>query len=138
MICWEDCLRVAGTPLFLDSRLPRPLSFVSHAHSDHIAEHEIAIATPATLALAERRIGLCDVVSLPFGQEHTLDQTRIRLVSAGHVLGSAMIRVEHDGGVLLYTGDFKLRSSLTVPQAEPVKADCLVMESTFGKPMFRF
>jgi Cft2 family RNA processing exonuclease len=138
MICWEDGLRVRDSALYLDSRFPRALSFVSHAHSDHIAEHEVAIATPATLALAERRIGLRDVVPLPFGQEHRLGDSRVRLTSAGHVLGSAMIHYETDSGSLLYTGDFKLRSCLTVPAAEPIRADCLIMESTFGKPMFRF
>jgi Cft2 family RNA processing exonuclease len=49
-----------------------------------------------------------------------------------------MIRVQNNGGTLLYTGDFKLRPSRTVVQADPPQADVLVMESTYGKPMFRF
>jgi Cft2 family RNA processing exonuclease len=138
MIDWDYGLRVAGTGLYLDARRPRPISFVSHAHSDHIARHQIALATPETLALAEIRLGLEDSIALPFGQDHMHERCRVRLCSAGHVLGSAMIRVEHDGGSLLYTGDFKLRPSLTVPVADPPTADVLIMESTYGRPMFRF
>ncbi|HEX8340577.1 MAG TPA: MBL fold metallo-hydrolase RNA specificity domain-containing protein [Tepidisphaeraceae bacterium] len=138
MIDWDFGLRVAGTSLYLDARRPRPISFVSHAHSDHVARHQVALATPETLALAEVRLGLEDSISLPLGEDHVHEHCRVRLYSAGHVLGSAMIRVEHDGGALLYTGDFKLRQSLTVPVAEAPTADVLIMESTYGRPMFRF
>jgi Cft2 family RNA processing exonuclease len=60
------------------------------------------------------------------------------LLPAGHVLGSAMLHVTRREGTLLYTGDFKLRRCLTVPCAAPERADVLVMESTYGRPVFRF
>ena len=138
MIDWDFGLRVAGTSLYLDSRRPRDLSFISHAHSDHMARHAVALATPETLAIAQVRLGMEKTIPLPFGQDYDHEHCRLRLYSAGHVLGSAMIRVEQDGGSLLYTGDFKLRKSLTVPTADPPTADVLVMESTFGRPMFKF
>ncbi|HEX8914425.1 MAG TPA: MBL fold metallo-hydrolase RNA specificity domain-containing protein [Humisphaera sp.] len=142
MIDWDDDLRVAGTGLFLDSRRPRPLCFVSHAHSDHIPQgggHTLAIATAPTAELAEYRIGASDVVRLGYRTDHAVDpDTRVRLLPAGHVFGSAMIHVARPGGTLLYTGDFKLRPSLTVEPADPEPADALVMESTYGLPMFRF
>jgi Cft2 family RNA processing exonuclease len=142
MLQWDDDLRVAGTALYLDSRRPRGLCFVSHAHSDHIPQggsHGRAIATAPTAALAAYRIGMTGVAELAYGTEYDVDaDTRLRLAPAGHVFGSAMVRVARPEGSLLYTGDFKLRPSLTVEQADPPAADVLVMESTYGLPMFRF
>lgn len=138
MIEWDEGPRVAGTNLYLDSRRPRAVSFVSHAHTDHMASHETTLATPETLALAQHRIGIGTAIPVPLGSEHLLPDARVRLLSAGHVLGSAMIHLTNDRGSLLYTGDFKLRECLTVPCAAPEPADVLVMETTFGKSLFRF
>ena len=139
MLEWADDLKLCGTELFLDSRRPRPRCFVSHAHSDHLAVHEEAIATPATRTLAEYRIGVRRVTELEYGVDYDFcPHTRLRLLPAGHVFGSAMVHVTRPEGTLLYTGDFKLRECLTVGRATPCAADVLVMESTFGLPLFRF
>ena len=139
MLEWADDLKIRGTELYLDSRQPRPLCFVSHAHSDHLGLHGRAIATPATAALANHRIGLSGATELPSHIDPALpDDTRVRLLPAGHVYGSAMIHITRPEGSLLYTGDFKMRDCLTVPCAEPAEADHLVMESTYGQPFFRF
>jgi len=139
MLEWADDLKLCGTELYLDSRRPRRRCFVSHAHGDHMGVHEQAIATPATAALAEYRTGLQGVAELDYGTPFDFcPHTRLRLLPAGHVVGSAMVHVTRPEGSLLYTGDFKLRECLTVPRAEPCEADVLVMESTFGLPLFRF
>jgi len=140
MLEWDAGPKLAGAQLYLDSRRPRAMSFISHAHSDHMSLHQLAIATAPTLALAEARYGLKESIELEHDVVHPLDpRHRISLHPAGHVLGSAMIRIERDDGAsLLYTGDFKLRSGPTVVAAQPRQADILVMESTYGKPLFRF
>lgn len=139
MLEWADDLKLPACGLFLDSRVSRPHCFVSHAHSDHIAVHERVIATAPTIALAEHRIGLTCASPCAFGVEYSLDsQTKYRLLPAGHVLGSAMLHVTRPEGSLLYTGDYKLRKSRTVEPAELAQADVLVMESTYGRPEFRF
>jgi Cft2 family RNA processing exonuclease len=139
MLEWADALKIRHTDLYLDSRAPRAMSFISHAHADHIATHDLAIATPATAALTGHRIALKTVVELDYNVEHRIDpQTTLRLLPAGHVLGSAMLHVTRPEGTLLYTGDFKLRRCQTVPCAAPVRADVLVTESTYGRPVFRF
>ncbi len=140
MLEWKDDLRIRNTPLYLDSRQPRPLCFISHAHSDHIGSHDRSIATPETAALASYRIGLENCTRVGCSDYVQLEDAacHLRLLSAGHVLGSAMLHVTTNDGTLLYTGDFKLRQSLTVPVAQPVPADVLVMESTYGRPFFQF
>ena len=139
MLEWADDLKIRGTEVYLDSRRPRGLCIVSHAHGDHIGVHEHAVATPPTAAMAEHRIGLAGVTELAYHVDHDLDgDTRLRLLPAGHVLGSAMVHVTRPEGTLLYTGDFKLRKCLTADCAKPQAADFLVMESTYGLPHFRF
>lgn len=139
MLEWSDDLKIRGTELYLDSRVTRSLCFVSHAHSDHLGRHDRALATPETAVLAEYRLRTEGTTHLTFGQPWMLDpDTALTPHSAGHVLGSAMLHVRRPEGTLLYTGDFKLRPSLTVPPADVVTADVLVMESTYGNPQFRF
>jgi len=139
MLEWANDLKIAGTSLYLDSRVSRGQCFVSHAHSDHICTHDSVIATAATARLAGHRIGMTCAEPLAYGVDRMIDaNTRVRLISAGHVLGSAMIHVTGPEGTLLYTGDFKLRDSLTVESPQTMPADYLVMESTYGLPMFHF
>jgi len=136
---WQDDLSLEHSNLYLDSRTPRELCFVSHAHADHLSLHATAIATAPTLALAALRCGVKGARALAFGESFALDEeTSISLVSAGHVLGSAMLFAQRNSQSFLYTGDFKLRASLTVEKAKPVPADVLLMECTYGLPMFRF
>ena len=140
MLTWDRALRLSGVELYLDSPEPKPACFISHAHSDHLGIHQRSIATAATAAFAGHRVGLADATCVEFRNPYDFDhETRLELLPAGHVFqGAPMLHVTRLEGTLLYTGDFKLRSSLTVPQAEPVEADVLVMESTYGQPMFRF
>ena len=139
MLHWDGALKLTDVDLYLDSRDPRATCFVSHAHSDHLGLHESAIATPATAALAAHRVGLTGAQAVNYRQPFVFDDhTQLELSAAGHVLGSAMLHVTRPEGTLLYTGDFKLRHSLTAAPADPLEADVLLMESTYGQPIFRF
>ncbi|HRQ88769.1 MAG TPA: ATP-dependent DNA ligase, partial [Bacteroidia bacterium] len=82
-----------------------------------------------------------DAVATPAWDEPFQDAGHVlRLLPAGHILGSAMLHVTRlaDGASLLYTGDFKLRQGLSAEAAVLREADTLVMETTFGLPEFRF
>lgn len=126
--------------LWLDPKKSKPLAFVSHAHSDHTARHATTIATPATIDLMRLRMGSLkgELLPLAFGETGNFGNFSIRLIPAGHILGSAQCLVESEAGPLLYTGDFKLRRGATSGAAEFCRARTLVMETTFGLPKYVF
>jgi putative mRNA 3-end processing factor len=137
MFHYDFGLTITRCSLAVDHRRRRPRAFVSHAHSDHMARHEWAIATPGTAALYRHRLGSeMRVRELPFGQSYTLGDVALTPYAAGHCLGSAMLLADDGHERLLYTGDFKLAPSLTSEPIEPVRADILIMESTFGDPRY--
>lgn len=132
--------------LWLDPRRPVPgpeRVGVSHAHADHTAPHREVILTAPTARFLRARLGGDRVEHvLAFGETREFDGPegafRLRLLPAGHVLGSALTWVEAGGESLLYTGDFKLRPGRAAEHCAPCPADVLVMETTFGRPEFCF
>src|SRR5512145_1841351 len=129
-------LKVAGSPLHLDARRRVECAFVSHAHGDHIGRHDRTIATAATLALMRHRLGepkrrkteaLPASLRAPFG----LGELTLELFAAGHVLGSAQIRVTRSGVSLGYTGDLCTEPTHAAERADVMACDVLVVESTF-------
>lgn len=131
-------IRISDSSFWLDARRKVPLSFVSHAHADHVKPHQSIIATPATLSLARLRNKKINGISLAFHQKHHLEDFSIELFPSGHMLGAAQIRVEKNGMSLIYSGDFRQGDSLTAEPIEIRQADILIMESTFGDPKFIF
>lgn len=131
-------LHIKGSSLWLDARRKRPLSFVSHAHSDHIGRHDKIIASPETVALARYRLGPRAARKLPFNQPMRIEDLTLELLPAGHILGSAQAYIERDGRSLIYTGDFKLRPSPACRSMQICQADILVMECTYGNPDYVF
>jgi hypothetical protein len=140
-ILWESGVYLPEQHLWLDPRQPRPRAIISHAHTDHVADHPLAYATPATRRLVthrRRRPLRGSVEAVPYGESIALDHCAVTFYPAGHVLGSAQTLVDTDFGRILYTGDLKTRTGFTSTPAQPVPADVLVLESTFGKPHYRF
>ena len=137
MFHYDRGLKITSIDLAIDFRRRQPRGFISHAHTDHMARHELAFCTPATSALYQHRYGQQSARVMPFGVALEWNSLRLTTYPAGHVFGSAMLLVEGEGQRLLYTGDFKLGASCTAEACKPPKADVLVMESTFGDPYFR-
>jgi putative mRNA 3-end processing factor len=131
-------IRISGTEFYLDAKKKSLLSFVSHAHSDHVRRHDQIIATPPTISLINQRHRKTNAVALDYHQQYQIDDFEIELIPSGHILGAAQILVQHDGMKLLYTGDFKPGKNLTADPLEVRQADILIMESTFGAPEFVF
>jgi len=123
--------------LWLDPHHGKPLAFVSHAHSDHIARHREVLMTAATARFMHERLGGKRAEHIAaFRETREFAAGRVTLLPAGHILGSAQLYFETDAGSLLYTGDFKLAPGLASERCEWCRADTLVMETTFGLPRY--
>jgi DNA ligase-1 len=126
--------------LWLDPHDTRELAFVSHAHSDHTGLHKRIVCSPATARFMQLRLtrdaGAFETPA--FGEIRRFDGWSLKLLPAGHVLGSAQLFYESSQGTLLYTGDFKLRKGLSSEGAVASHAETLVMETTYGLPRYQF
>jgi Cft2 family RNA processing exonuclease len=135
-------LSYGGTAILFDSAFPgskRGMRCVSHAHSDHVSGGGLVVSTAGTAALMR---GVWDMEArfktLEYGEPLKHRGLKITPHNAGHVLGSSMFHVEADGLDLLYTGDINTAETLTTKPAEPVEAEVLVIECTYGHPDFIF
>jgi putative mRNA 3-end processing factor len=130
--------------LHVDPHAPVARAFVSHAHGDHAgATAGETIASRETLALMEARGGPRAARALDWGDAVELPlagggAARVSIAPAGHVLGAAQLVVDHPGGRLVYTGDYRTGVGATHAEGAPVECDELVVESTFALPIFRF
>jgi len=142
-VAFQRGIHLPEADLWLDPPFAAARAFVSHAHSDHVARHKLAICTELTRALMCKRGSAGKRTTFrTMSHEETLelDGFTLRLLPAGHILGSAMLHITRlrDGATLLYTGDYKLRSGITGEEAELRPADTLIMETTFGLPRYVF
>ena len=137
MFHYDRGLKLTKADLAVDFRRRQPRAFVSHAHSDHMARHEYALCTPATGALYRFRFGARPTRDMPYYEPLEWGGLRLTTYPAGHCLGSAMLLADDGEQTLLYTGDFKLGESATAVRADLPHADVLVIESTFGNPLYR-
>ncbi|WP_395741398.1 ATP-dependent DNA ligase [Prosthecobacter sp.] len=134
---------VPEADLWLDPHFPSKRAFISHAHADHVARHEMTFCSEVTRDLMKTRYGYKnegEMRVLPMREVVEWEGWELRLLPAGHIIGSAMLHLTRkaDGATLLYTGDYKLRQGLSSERCELLHADTLIMECTFGLPQFTF
>lgn len=138
MFHFDRGLWITSLGLAVDIPRQQKFGFVSHAHSDHAARHELALCTSATAELLKARYGKLRHKPIDYGKCIDWGGTTLEVYPAGHMLGSAMLRLTASDSSLLYTGDFRLGASLTAGKAAPPMAEVLVMECTFGEPRYVF
>jgi DNA ligase-1 len=126
---------------WIDPPAPAPRAVLSHAHADHAAAgHGEVWATPETLAIYRLRNPDWTGTARPlaYGERVEGGGASLEVLPAGHILGSAQVRLEGPHGSVLYTGDFRRGPARTAVPAAAPRADALVTETTFGLPVFRF
>jgi putative mRNA 3-end processing factor len=123
---------------YIDPWKPVDRAVITHAHADHARPGcGNYLATPQGAVLLKSRLGL-DIMAqeLPYGSPLYINGIRLSLHPAGHILGSAQVRMERGGEVWVVTGDFKRHPDPTCTPFEPLRCHTLITESTFGLPVF--
>ncbi|MBC7703852.1 MAG: ligase-associated DNA damage response exonuclease [Rhodoferax sp.] len=125
---------------YIDPWRPVDRAVITHGHSDHArpgSRHYLA-AAPGVEILRHRLGADIRLDSLAYGQTICHHGVKLSLHPAGHVLGSAQVRLEYGGEVWVISGDYKLEDDGTCAPFEPVKCDAFITESTFGLPIYRW
>ena len=125
---------------FIDPWRPVDRAVITHGHSDHArsgSSHYLA-ATPGAAVLRHRLGANIQLDTVAYGQAIHHHGVKLSLHPAGHVLGSAQVRLEYKGEVWVLSGDYKLEDDGTCAAFEPVTCDAFITESTFGLPIYRW
>lgn len=126
--------------LYIDPVRPVARAVITHGHGDHARPgHGQILATMETLAIMATRFGTSggQTQAQPYGATLSMGEVILRLMPAGHILGSAQVVLEHAGTRVVISGDYKRRADPTCHQFEPITCDVFVTEATFGLPVFR-
>jgi putative mRNA 3-end processing factor len=137
----DQGLYVEPGDFFIDPMRPVDRAVITHGHADHARPgHTHVLATPETLAIMQARYGDgAGAIRQPlaYGAPIVINGVTVRLVPAGHVLGSAQAVLEWSGCRVVVSGDYKRRADPTCAPFEVVTCDVFITEATFGLPVFR-
>jgi putative mRNA 3-end processing factor len=124
---------------FIDPWRPVDRALITHGHADHARPgHQRYLATTGAAPVLRHRLGSIDLDTVDYGQSRRIGGATVSFHPAGHVPGSAQIRVEVAGEVWVVSGDYKTESDGLSEPFEPVRCHAFITESTFGLPVFRW
>ena len=125
---------------YIDPWLPVKKAVLTHAHADHTYRGNQDYLVPEEGARLSR-IRLGDdarIATQKYGETTSIGGVKVSFHPAGHVLGSAQVRVEHKGEIWVISGDYKLMPDATCAPFEPVKCHFFITEATFALPIYRW
>lgn len=123
---------------YIDPCRPVQNAVITHGHGDHLrrgSAHYI-LARPGEGIAHARLPDDADIAALDYGVPRQVGGVTISLHPAGHILGSAQVRIEHAGEVWVISGDYKRQSDPTCLAFEPIECDVFISEATFAQPVF--
>jgi putative mRNA 3-end processing factor len=144
----EAGLYCAAGDFYVDPWQPVPRAVITHAHSDHArpgSRHYLTTKDGA--GVLRLRVDYVDPAhpgprpqfrTLAYGERLTLNDVTVSLHPAGHLLGSAQVRIEQHGEIWVVSGDYKTEHDDTCAPFEPVRCHTFISESTFGLPIYRW
>jgi putative mRNA 3-end processing factor len=124
---------------YIDPWRPVERAVITHAHGDHArGGHQHYLAAAAGVNVLRSRLGAVNITGLAYGETVVHNGVTVSLHPAGHVLGSAQVRMAYRGEVWVASGDYKVEADSTCAPFEPVRCDTFITESTFGLPIYRW
>ena len=125
--------------VYIDPWKPVKRALITHGHADHSRSgHEHYLCTEAAEPVIRYRLGKINLSSIPFGKNLKINEVNISFHPAGHIVGSAQIRVEYRGEVWVVSGDYKIEDDGLAEPYEPVRCHSFITESTFGLPVYKW
>ncbi|HVS00793.1 MAG TPA: DNA ligase-associated DEXH box helicase, partial [Thermoanaerobaculia bacterium] len=137
----DDCgLFCEAGGFHIDPWKPVKRAVISHGHGDHARPGSKAyLAAAPSLPILERRLGPeARIEAVPFGERVRVGETLVSFHPAGHILGSAQVRVERNGEVWVFSGDYKRAPDPSCEVFEPVPCHTFITEATFALPIYHW
>ncbi|MCP9771572.1 ligase-associated DNA damage response exonuclease [Synechococcus sp. Tobar12-5m-g] len=125
---------------WIDPWRPVPRALITHAHADHARPGSGEYwAVASSEGVLRQRLGQgIALQDVPYGQELQIGEATVSFHSAGHVLGSAQVRISAGDETWLISGDYKRDPDPSCEPFQSVPADVLITEATFGLPVYRW
>ena len=135
----EKGMYCAAGDFYIDPWRPVDRALITHGHADHARPgHARYLATDLAAPVLRHRLGNIDLQTVSYGEALSLNDALVSFHPAGHVPGSAQIRIEVAGEVWVASGDYKLENDGLSTPFEPVRCHAFITESTFGLPVFHW
>lgn len=132
-------LYCAAGDFYIDPWQPVKHAVITHAHSDHARPgNENYLCHTKCVPLLQQRLGNIAVTGIAYNKTIYKNQVAVTLFPAGHMVGSAQIKVEYKGEVWVISGDYKTIPDGICETFEPVKCHTFITESTFGLPIYKW
>jgi putative mRNA 3-end processing factor len=130
----------AAGDFYVDPWMAVDRAVITHAHGDHArwGSRRYLGSREGARVLRTRLGPDARIRPVAFGEAVDVNGVRVSLHPAGHILGSAQVRIEHRGEVWVVSGDYKTEPDPTCTAFEPVPCHTFVTESTFGLPIYRW
>ena len=125
---------------YLDPWFPVDYAIISHGHADHARwGNKHYLCHNDSKAILKHRIGKdISIESLAYNQPKKINGVNVSFFPAGHIIGSAQIRLEYKGYIVVFSGDYKTQPDFITSSYEPVKCNEFITESTFGLPIYKW
>lgn len=130
----------AEANVYIDPWRPVDRALITHGHSDHSrAGHKSYLCTNSSVPIIKHRLGAgINIKGIAYNETIRVNGVKISFHPAGHIIGSAQIRLEGQGEVWVVSGDYKIENDGISEAFEPVKCSHFITESTFGLPVYRW
>ena len=125
--------------IYIDPWKPVKKALITHGHSDHARwGHDYYLCTHTAKPVIKYRLGNIKVESLGWAETKSINGVTVSFHPAGHIIGSAQIRVAYKGEVWVASGDYKTENDGLCEPFEPVACQHFITESTFGLPVYKW
>jgi putative mRNA 3-end processing factor len=124
---------------YIDPWKPVEKAIITHGHSDHAYfGHKYYLCHTFTKPILQLRLGENNYQTLDWSETVNINNVRVSLYPAGHIIGSSQVRLEYKGEVWVVSGDYKVEDDGISGKFEPVNCNTFITESTFGLPIYKW